>query len=168
MAFTGETPYSEGEQLKLQTLIELLNIKLTETLREDLSGIYTVRVNGNITKNPYNNYSINVSMPCGPENVDKLIKATIGEIQKIKDAGPSEADINKVKETFTKQYQEDVKDNNYWVSRLQRSTELGTNPGSILTVESRVKAITTKDVQEAAKKYFNLDNYFQAVLNPEK
>ena len=97
-----------------------------------------------------------------------LIAATFAEIQKIKDAGPAIADLNKVKETFSKQYLENTKDNSYWLNRLQRSDELGTNPSSILTLENRMNAITPKDLQAAAKKYFNMTNYFQAVLYPEK
>ena len=168
IAFTGESPYTDEDQLKLQSLIELMNIKLIETLREELSGIYGGGMNGSLSKNPYGSYTINVSLPCGPENVDKLIKATFEEIQKIKDKGPSEADLNKVKETFSKKYQEDLKDNNYWLGKLQRSTELGSNPADILTLETRLMALTIKDIQEAARKYFNNSNYFQAVLLPEK
>ncbi len=168
MAFTGEVPFSEDEQIKLQALIELMNIKLIETLREELSGIYGGGMSGNLSKNPYNNYTINVSLPCGPENVDKLVNATWEEIRKVKDKGPTEADLNKVKETFSKQYQEDLKDNSYWLNRLQRSMETGANPADILTVEKRVMALKAGDVQEAARKYFNTGNFFQAVLYPEK
>ncbi len=168
MAFTGEAPFTESDQLKLQALIELMNIKLIETLREDLSGIYGGGMSGALNKNPYNNYTINVSLPCGPENVEKLVAATFAEIEKVKNNGPLEADLKKVKETFIQGYKVDVKDNNYWLQRLQRSAELGTNPASILTVEARVNALTAKDIQEAAKKYFNTSNYFQAVLYPEK
>ena len=168
IAFSGETAFSGEEQLKLQTLIDLMNIKLIETLREELSGIYGGGMSGNLSKNPYNSYTINVSLPCGPENVEKLIKATFDEIQKVKDNGPSAEDLNKVKEAFSKKNMEDLKDNSYWVGVLQRSTELGTNPANLLTLEKRMNAITTKDVQEAAKKYFNMKNYFQAVLYPEK
>ncbi len=168
MAFTGETPYSDEANLKLQALIEVLNIKLIESLREELSGIYGGGMRGSLNKNPYNNYSINVSLPCGPENVDKLIKATMDEIQKIKDAGPLEADLSKVKETWIKQYQEDVKDNSYWLSKLQQSIESGSSAGDVLTVEKRINALTPKDVKEAANLYFNMKNYLQVVLNPEK
>ena len=168
MAFTGETPYSDEANLKLQALIEVLNIKLIESLREELSGIYGGGMRGSLNKNPYNNYSINVSLPCGPENVDKLIKATMDEIQKIKDAGPIEADLSKVKETWLKQYQEDMKDNSYWLSKLQQSVESGSNAGEVLTAEKRINALTTKDVKEAANLYFNMKNYLQVVLNPEK
>ncbi|HEU5292571.1 MAG TPA: insulinase family protein, partial [Cyclobacteriaceae bacterium] len=168
LIFTGEAPYSDAANLVMQEMIEVLNIKLIETLREDLSGIYGGGARGSMSKNPYNSYSVSVSFPCGPENVDKLISATREEIKKIQKNGPLEADLAKVKETMVKQYQENVKDNSYWLTKLQQSVELGSNPGDILTGEKRINAVTAKDVQEAAKKYFNMNNYLQAVLNPEK
>ncbi|HWA35535.1 MAG TPA: insulinase family protein [Cyclobacteriaceae bacterium] len=168
IVFSGEATYSDEEQLKLQALMELMNIKLIESLREDLGGIYGGGMNGSLNKNPYGNYLINVSLPCGPENVDKLVKATFAEIDKIKANGPTEADLNKVKETFDKEYKESIKENGYWAARLQRSAEMGTDPADILTVNTRFKALTAKDLQEAAKKYFNMNNYFQGVLYPEK
>jgi len=166
--FTGEAIFSDTEQLKMQALTEYMNIKLIESLREELSGIYGGGMSGSISKLPYGSYSVNISLPCGPENVDKLIEATFNEIQKVKDKGPSEADLNKVKETFEKQHQVDMKDNNYWLARLQRTGELNLNLSDILTINSRMKIFTTKDIQDAAKKYFNTNNYFQAVLYPEK
>ncbi len=168
MAFTGESPYSEDANFKLQVLIEVLNIKLIETLREDLSGIYGGGMRATLSKNPYNNYTINVSLPCGPENVDKLITATVAEIQKIKDSGPLEVDLNKVKETMSKKHLEDLKDNNYWLSKLQQTIELSHDPAAILSFEKRLYAITAKDLKEAANHYFNMNNYLQAVLYPEK
>ncbi len=168
ISFTGETPFVAEEQLKLQALLDLMDIKLTETLREKLSGAYTAQIGGGLNKNPYNNYSINMIIPCGPENVEMLITAALAEIQKIKDKGPTAEDLNKVKEAYSKKYQESLKDNSYWMNALQRSVELGTNPANILSGEKRMNEITPKDVQERARKYFNMNNYFQAVLNPEK
>lgn len=168
IAFTGETKYSDDENFKLQMLMEVMNIKLIETLREDMGGIYGGGMRASMSKNPYNNYSINVSLPCGPENVDKLIAATFAEIQKIKDNGPLEADLAKVKETMSKKHLEDLKDNNYWLNKLQQTVELGTGSGDLLSFEDRLKAVTTKDLKETAVKYFNMNNYLQAVLYPEK
>lgn len=168
MAFTGETPYSDDANFKLQVLIEVMNIKLIETLREDLSGIYGGGMRATMSKNPYNNYTINISLPCGPENVDKLITATFGEIQKIKENGPLDADLNKVKETLGKKHTEDLRDNNYWLNKLQQTVELGTDPADMMTFEKRLNAITGKDLKDAANRYFNMNNYLQAVLYPEK
>ena len=151
MAFTGESPYSEDANLKLQVLIDVLNIKLIETLREDLSGIYGGGMRATFNKNPYSNYAINVSLPCGPENVDKLIAATTAEIQKIKDNGPTEVDLNKVKETMGKKHQEDLKDNNYWLAKLQQTIELGHDPAAMLSFDKRLNAISVTDLKEIGR-----------------
>lgn len=166
--YSGEAPWSEDAAIRLQALVEVLNIKLIEKLREELSGVYGAGAYGQLSRNPYNNYSITVSIPCGPENVEKLIKATAVEIQVLKDKGPQEADLNKVKETWSKKYREDLKENSYWLSKLLQYVE---NPGSasnVLQGEARIKAITVKELREAANRYFDQNNVVQVVLNPEK
>ena len=168
MFWNGEAPYSDAEQLKLQALTEVLNIKLIESLREELSGIYGGGMYGTLNKNPYNNYSLGVSLPCGPENVDKLINATMGEIDKIKTNGPTVDDLNKVKETWRQQYEVNIKDNAFWARQLLLSVESGSNPTEVLSYEQRVAALTPKDLKDAAVKYLDMKNFVQIVLNPEK
>ncbi|MEX2231666.1 MAG: insulinase family protein [Cyclobacteriaceae bacterium] len=167
LLWNGEAKYSEEEQFKIQGLVEVMNIKIIETLREDLSGIYGGGMNGSMSKYPYNSYSFGITVPCGPENVDKLIAATLAEIEKVKNNGPSEADLNKVKETWKQQYLVSIKDNGFWARQILQSIETGSDPGRLLTYEQRVDALTPKDVQEMAKKYLDLNNYLQFILNPE-
>ena len=166
--FEGEAEDSREAKLKLAALIEAINIKVLEKLREEMSGIYGGGMNGSLTKIPYGNYSLSVSLPCGPENVDKLIAATFAEIEKIKTNGPSEADLNKVKETFSKQHHEELKDNGYWMRKLQQTIDLTHEPANIITAEKRMNAITVKDIKDVANQYLNMKNYLQVVLYPEK
>jgi zinc protease len=167
MFWNGETKYNEDEQMKIQALVEVMNIKLIETLREDMSGIYGGGMYGSLNKYPYSNYSFGISIPCGPENVDKLIAATLAEIDKVKSAGPSKTDLDKVKETWKQQYLVNIKDNNFWARHLIQSIQNGTDPQRILTYEKRLAALTPQDVQAIAKKYLDMNNYVQFVLNPE-
>ncbi|HAT31116.1 MAG TPA: peptidase M16 [Janthinobacterium sp.] len=168
ITFNGEAVYSEAEQLKLQALTEVLNIKLIEVLREKMGLIYGGGMHASLNKLPYGNYSIGVGLPTGPENVDKVITATFAEIEKMKDAGPLASDLAKVKENWLKNHDKVMRENGYWLSRLQSAQIQGEDPASILTYEARVKAITPEQLQEAAKHYFNMDNYVQVVLYPEK
>jgi len=165
--WNGETKFNIEELLKIQGLVEIMNLKIIETLREDLSGIYGGGMYGTINKYPYGHYSFGVSIPCGPENVDKLIAATLAEIEKVKANGPTETDLNKVKETWKQQYQVDVKDNNFWARHLIQSIEIGVDPARILDYVRRVDALKPADIQAAAKRYLD-KNYVQFVLNPEK
>jgi len=168
MFWNGEAPFSDKEQLKIQALAELMNIKITETLREDLSGIYGGGMYGSLNKYPYSNYAIGISLPCGPENVDKLIQATLDEIEKVKKTGALEADLNKVKETWKQQYLVNVKENSYWARQLLQSLELNSNAAEILNYEERINALTPKDLKDAANKYLDMKNHVVVILNPEK
>lgn len=165
--WNGETKYDIEELLKVQGLVEVMNLKIIETLREDLSGIYGGGMYGTINKYPYGNFSFGISIPCGPENVDTLIAATLSELNKIKAQGPSEKDLNKVKETWKQQYLVNVKDNNFWARHLIQSIETGTDPARILTYTKRVDALKPSDIQAVTKKYLS-DNYLLFVLNPEE
>jgi zinc protease len=166
--WNGEAPYAEQEKIKIQALAELLNIKINETLREELAGMYSGGMYGTMNKYPYGNYNIGITIPCGPENVDKLIAATLSEIDKIKTAGPKEEDLAKVKETWKQQYLVSVKDNNFWARQLLQSVEQGTDPAGILNYTKKIEAIKTTDLQDAAKKYLDPNKVVQVVLNPEK
>ena len=168
MFWMGEAPYSDSEQLKLQALTELLNIKIIETLREDMGGIYGGGMFGSLNKYPYSNYNIGLSLPCGPENVDKLLAAATAEIEKVKSAGPTQEDLNKVKETWKQQYLVNIKDNNFWARQLIQSVEFGSSAANVLSYEKRVEALTTKDLQDTAKRFLDMKNVIQVVLNPEK
>lgn len=167
LMWTGETTFSEKEQFHIQALVEVFNIKLIETLREELSGVYGAGMYGALSKNPYPNYSIGVSIPCGPENVDKLIEATLNEVKKIHQNGPTQEDLNKVKETWRQQYNVNLKENNYWARQLSQSVETGSKLNSILETPEKINSLTPKDIQDVASKFLDTNNYLLFVLNPE-
>jgi len=168
LTFTGAATFSEAGQLNLQALVDVLNIKLVEVLREKMGLIYGGGVSASLEKYPYQHYTVAAMLPTGPENVDKVIAATFGEIQKLKDDGPSAADLAKVKINWLKNHQKSLRENGYWLGRLQSASIAGTDPATILTFDRQVAAVTPADVQAAARRYFNMANYVQVVLYPDQ
>jgi zinc protease len=166
--FSGEAAFSQPALLRFHALLEVMNIRITEVLREKLSLIYGGGMSGGLNRIPYQNYTIGVSLPTGPSNVDKVIAATFAEIERIKEQGPSAADLDKVKQNWIQVHRNSMRENGYWLSHLQSSLLQGTDPASILDYEQRVAAVTLDEVKEAARRYFKLDNYVQVVLYPEK
>jgi len=167
LSLSGETTYDADENTKLQAAVEVLQIKMIEKLREEMGGVYGASVRGSLTKIPYGKYSISFNIPCGPENVEKLIAATIELINNLKKDGPSDVDLAKVKEGWKKKYEEDIKTNNYWASSLNAADNMKVDAKRILNYEKRVDAITADDVKKAAIKYIDLNNYVTAILLPE-
>lgn len=165
--WTGEAKYDPKENLAFRTLIDALNIKVIEKLREELGGMYSGGLGGSVQKRPYEHYSISAQIPCGPENVDKLTNALFAIIKDAQDGKTPQTDLDKVKETLKKQYKVNIQENEPWLDNLSQAFINQTNPEDILTYEKRVDALSLKDLQQAAQKFFDMNNYVKAVLYPE-
>ncbi|THC46872.1 pitrilysin family protein [Massilia sp. Mn16-1_5] len=168
LTFTGEAPFSEPEQMRLQALVEILNIRIIEVLREQLSLIYGGSASAQLGRIPYGNYTLSVTLPTGPESVDKVLKATFDEFERLKRDGPSAGDLAKVKQNWIQNHRKALRENGYWLGRIQAALIDETDPADILTHEQRVNALSAGEVQEAARRYLNTENYVQVVLYPEK
>jgi zinc protease len=165
--WSGETEYNREESLAFRALIEALNIKVIEKLREEMSGMYSGGLNGSIQKRPYVHYTISANIPCGPENVNKLTAALFDIIKNAQDNGVDQKDLDKVKENWKKQYQVNMKSNDAWLTNLSTAFIDQNNPENILNYEEKVDALTVKDLQQAAQKFLNMTNYIKVVLYPE-
>lgn len=167
LLFEGETEYTRNNRMHLAALIEVLNIKVIEKLREDMSGMYGGGFGGSVMKRPYEHYSIRATIPCGPENVDKLTNALLEIIKEAQEKGVEQKDLDKVKETWKKQYHVQLQNNDYWLTGLSNAFINQDNPENILDYEQKVNEITKEDIQNAAKKFLTLNNMVKAVMYPE-
>ncbi len=169
LKYTGEiADYDLVEDFKLYLLEEALKIKLTESLREQLSGVYTVGVSSEYARRPYPNYSIALTIPSAPENVDALLAAAKKEIEILRRQGPSPADFTKVKENYLTGLAIRQKENSYWLAKLAQFDEHGMDPALIPEYNRKLlAAMTIGDLQQAAALYFDPQRVFEAVLKPE-
>ena len=162
-----ETELDGKETMALKALGEVLTIKLIEQLREEEGGVYGVGARGNFRESPYPNLSFSISFPCGPENVDKLVKSALAEVEKLKNEGVSDKDLAKVKETYMVSHKEATKTNKFWMDNFMKAERSKSDPKEVLEYLKKVKEITKEDIQNVAKKYLD-EKYFLALLMPEK
>jgi zinc protease len=167
LQFEGETEYNRDNRLQLAALLEVLNIEIIEKLREEMSGMYGGGMGGSILKRPYEHYSIRANIPCGPENVDKLTAALLDIIKNAQEKGIAQKDLDKVKETWKKQYHVGLQSNDYWLDNLSNAFINHDNPENILDYEQKIDSITVEDLQKVAKKYLTLNNMVKSVMYPE-
>ena len=149
-------------------MLDVLRIKLREVLREDKSGTYGVGVYGSGDKIPDEEYQITVTWSCAPERVDELIKDALQQVDSLKEDPVAPIYITKVKETQTRQHETNLKENRYWLSLLQEYLTNNLDLSEIKKFNERVSDLTSEKIQDAAKKYFNMNNYVEVVLYPEK
>jgi zinc protease len=162
----GDAVYDANEAYLLKAAGDILNIKLTEVIREKESGVYTISSRGSMNKVPYGSFNFNISFPCGPENTEKLITATLAELDKIIADGPTQVDLDKFKQAELLEYKKQMKENRYWMANFIKSYTNTSKPEDVLEMEARINGITGKQVQDVAKKYLAKEKTI-GVLMPE-
>jgi zinc protease len=167
LTFAGPAPWSPADALRASALIEVMNLRVNAVLREKLQLIYAGQMQGNLQHIPYDHYQISAQLPTGPEKVDQVVAALFAEIDSIKAHGPTQAEVDKVKANWRQGFQQWQHENGYWVHGLEDSLLDGTPPARLLTISDEVEKLTVADLQTAAQRYFNKDNYVQVVLQPE-
>ena len=136
-------------------------------MREKMSAIYGGGFNGSVAKDPYSRYSLQLTLPCGPENVDKLLVTADEIIDNLKKNGPEAKDMEKVKNQWMEKYKTDLKENRYWLDKVSAVMFWERDQDRILNFEQYVNKLTAAEVQETAKKLFTNNNTFTSVLYPE-
>ena len=89
------------------------------------------------------------------------------EIRRLQQEGPSVDLTARAKESARRGYETSLKQNAYWLGRLQTVHMMGSDPREILTRSQRIDAVTPALLQEVFKKYFPLDRYTAVTLMPE-
>jgi zinc protease len=168
LVFSGDYDYNDVNNMQMDALEEVLNIKLIERLREQESGVYAPGVRARYIKVPKGRYTISVGFGCAPENVDKLIAATMDEINKIKLNGAQLTDVQKFKAEDMRSRQVQLRENYFWMGYLAGGAQNGEDPHRILKYPATLETVTVASTKESANKYLSGKNLVKLILMPEK
>jgi len=168
IVFTGPFRYDRPQRAAIRALSLVLDTKLRETLREELSGTYGVSVMASYTKIPDEKYSFMINFGCNPARTDELIKAIFQEIENLKTNGPSEKQVNDTREALLREYETNMKQNNYLLTQIYYSYQLHEDLKYLFDLPEYLKTLSAAMIHEAARTYLNTGNYVQVTLFPEK
>ena len=168
MIWRGDFRWKPVDRQGFVMLMDILTIKCRESMREDQGGVYGVSINGSPSKLPTPKYTIQSSWGCNPDNVEKLSQTLLDEMNKIKKNGPTETDLNKVKETMIRERETQVKENSFWLSYLQNHYMYGNKILSLEEYKDLVNSFTVKKIQTVANKYLDTESYVKVYLTPKE
>lgn len=157
----------ENDRLKFDVLNKILEIRLKESMREEDGEVHYIAVDGNYSKYPDPAYSIYLSFECDPEDADSLAYFVISEMREIINKGPDETILNEVKKSFLKDRETNNGKNSYWINNLQRLYFYDEPVIQESRFERLLKKIKPGDMQEIAKKYYQVDHFLLGILYPE-
>jgi len=168
LAMEAPFEWNETNKIDMYALSQVLNIRLRESIREDEGGTYGIGVQMVPEKYPTSGVKSIIIFGCDPKKQDKYVKIIFSEIQKMMKKGPTQEDVDKVKETMLRERETNIKKNDWWRSKLENAYYYDDSVSGINHFNDLVNGLTPEKIKEAANKYLTPGRYVQMYLQPEE
>jgi len=167
IVITGPFQWNRKERYICGSMMQMLQIKLRERLREDLSGTYSISAGSSFDHYPLERYQLSFSFGCDPRRTDELTAEIFTQIDSLKNFAMKESYLEKIKEIELREYETDLKKNDFWISNLEYKYFNQEPVEDILDYPEMVRQLSMKEVQTAGQKFLDVNNFIKVVLLPE-
>lgn len=161
-----DIPYTLDNDLNMRMLGRCLSTRYLESIREREGGSYGVGVAGRLARRPVDCAYLFMSFDTDPEKQEQLMAIIHEEVQTIAQNGPLESDLNKEKASMRKDYEQNLEDNDWWMSILRSKEVYGVN--YITDYAPAIERLTKESVQNMTQQLLQSDNMFELVMTPAK
>jgi zinc protease len=168
IVFTGPFEYDQVHRAALRAMTQILQMRLLDSIREELGGTYSITANASAEKYPQPEYELAVQFGSDPQRTDDLVKRVFSEIDKLRTQGPEEKQLSDEKEALQRDFETSSKQNGYLLSQIVGKIETGEDIAGIWDLPEVYKKLNAATIQDAAKKYLNPNNVIKVSLFPEK
>ncbi|MDT8309316.1 MAG: insulinase family protein [Bacteroidales bacterium] len=164
----GNFGYSWEERVMLSAINDILDVRYTETVREEESGTYGVGTYTMQSAYPIGNYRLITYFNAAPENAERLAQIIYREINDLKTNGPKQKEIDNVVSNKLKEHAENLEKNRYWLSALQFNIEHNQDVIDSKKYQKILNKLSPKMIQKAVNKYYSGDNVVEIILLPKE
>lgn len=165
----GKYGYKPGDNASLNAIMLVSSEKLRENVRENLSGAYTIGLWPDLIRYPKPEFTVTTWMGCDPEKVDMLSEATFATLDSLKSGQFDNKYLESAKTTMLSSYEQDIKTNRYWMSRMSDNVFNKLPIDSFLDYPNYVSRLDKKAMVKAANKYLSFDKKkLSVIMIPQK
>jgi zinc protease len=165
--FVNEVEYTPKNKLMMKVLEGILDLRYTETIREEEGGTYGVGIRSGLDQYPVNEGSLRMVFDCAPKRADDLKAIIYREIDKIIAEGPTNIDFNKTIKNLLKDREQAREHNNFWLSSLYGYYYSGTNNALPENYENILNEMKEDDVQAFTKAFIDGSDVADVVFVPK-
>ncbi len=161
--------YNLKNFLSADILGQIMNIRLTETIREEMGAAYSTGTKCEIAESQKNGkfqLVMQTYAPLKPELADTSLVVINRELDNIANNGISQENLDKVKEYMQKTFVENQRENNAWLSHIVRYYRRGLDFNT--DYEQTLKALTSKDIQKIAQLLQKSKQDYTVIMMPTK
>jgi len=163
LIYSGKLNYTLQNKIQLDALKQILDIVLTDKIREKLGGTYGVRVAAELGKTPDDNFDVQLMFDTDPNRRIELVNGINSVISDIQKNGPSAENVQKVKEFTTKQHADDLKKNEYALDILNNQYRYTADFD--MNYQQYVDQLSVESLKIFAKKLFGQNNRIEVSMS---
>ena len=162
--YSGILDYNLRNEIMMDMFGQIMDIVYTETIREQEGGTYGVGTSASIS-DVNDEWMFLFGFDTNVEKQAYLTERAKEELMNVVNNGVREADFNKVKEYMLKEYDNNQRENNYWIQVLSNHA-LGNNIDTYY--KAALESISMTSMNVFLKKLFlNNDNMVEVVMSGE-
>ena len=162
MIYSGKMAYNLKQNVVMDYLTQALDLVFNEEVREKEGGTYGVSSYGSLNKFPHEEGMLQIVYQTDPVKKDQLNTLIDELVAKMASVGPTPEQMQKIREYMVKTYNDNQKENSYWISTLDEYYYTGTDFNTdYLNI---VNSITSADVKMFANDLLQQGNKVTVVL----
>lgn len=156
---------NQKNDLTAQALNFILNIEYIDKVREEMGGTYDVGTYLAIRRKPKDMLGMQINFETEAAKANDLNELVHRVLKEIAENGPDKEKFEKAKGQIQKSFEENVKQNNYWLNILNTIYYYGEDNYSSHT--DVLNSITPDDVQNLCKKIVDNGNMIEVIMLPK-
>jgi zinc protease len=121
VVITVPFPYTTAAPARLDAAAQVIEGRLRERLREQLSGTYGVSVQGTATDLPYAHAQLFIAFTSEPERTRELQTAMFAVLDTLAIRGVTEEEVGDAREVVQRRHEHDAQEIGYWLGGLEKT-----------------------------------------------
>ncbi len=168
ISYKNDMKYSLKNTFIARVLGSVLQLRYTETLREDEGGTYGASAFARMSKRPTGEASVSVSFDGNPDKIEDLVTIVHQEIKKVANGDIKQEDLDKVLATLIKDRKEQQDYNRYDMTLLRNYFREGYNMNDAKNFENIVNSIKASDLKKFTKAILKNGQQYEIVIKPKQ
>ena len=162
--YSAYLPYTAERKAALDAASYILDIRYTNSLREEEGGTYGASASASFGRRPVEMALIQVSFDCRPSMCDKLRDLAVQGLKDLAENGPTDEELTSAVLNLQKNIPERRQTNSYWQSAIESYELYGRNIDA--DNEAAINALTKEKVQGVLKEILGQNNLIEVVMKP--
>ena len=163
-AYSAYLPYTAERKAALDAASYILDIRYTNSLREDEGGTYGASTNASFGRRPVETALLQVGFDCRPSMCDKLRDLAVQGLKDLAENGPTDEELTSAVLNLQKNIPERRQTNSYWQSAIESYEIYGRDMDA--DNEAAINALSKEKVQSVLKEILAQNNLIEVVMKP--